>query len=155
MTTRIGNSRQNDRFLRPRRAGGFGPPEAVLPSGGAALPSGGAALPSGAAASPSSAWPLDSAVDSAFDSALAWPGASAPLAALDDRACSGSGDAALSPWPASGSAPGVTPRPAPLICAPSVRAPLGWAATSAGRPSRAPDPDGTRKPAPLVGVHRH
>src|SRR5437764_1691884 len=32
-TTRIGNSRQNDRFLRPRRAPDLRPPEALLPSG--------------------------------------------------------------------------------------------------------------------------
>ena len=50
-TTRIGNSRQNDRFLRPRRAAGLRPPEAVLPSGAAS-----------AALSPSAADPLASAL---------------------------------------------------------------------------------------------
>src|SRR5690348_2742202 len=76
-TTRIGNSRQKDRFLRARRAAGFGPPEAPLPSGGAS------AVPS-----PSSGGPLASALDpvSAVDPAsalAAGPGASVPSAVAD------------------------------------------------------------------------
>src|SRR6185437_3612046 len=126
-TTRIGNSRQNDRFLRPRRVAGLRPPEAVLPSDTAS-----------AALSSSAAGPLAWAV--LLVSAWAWSGTlasgalasgvSAPLSALDARARSGSPGAALSSRPASGSAPGVTPRPAPLIRAPS-------------------------ETRPLVGVHRH
>src|SRR6185437_13445034 len=50
-TTRIGNSRQNDRFLRPRRVAGLRPPEAVLPSDTAS-----------AALSSSAAGPLASAL---------------------------------------------------------------------------------------------
>ena len=60
-TTRIGNSRQNDRFLRPRRAAGLRPPEAVLPSGAAS-----------AALSPSAAGPLASAALPGSASRLAW-----------------------------------------------------------------------------------
>src|SRR5690348_12510745 len=111
-TTRIGNSRQNDRFLRPRRAVGLRPPEAVLPSGAAsaslspsadgllasALPPG-SALPLGSALLGSvlrRAWAvlLESAVRLAWTmlllSAWAWSGTlasgvSAPLSALDAR----------------------------------------------------------------------
>ena len=117
-TTRIGNSRQNDRFLRPRRAAGLRPPEPALPSG-----------PASAALSPFPADPLASALLLApalslasalllpsapslasallLVSAWAWSGAlasgvSAPLSALDGRACSGSPGAALSSRPASG-----------------------------------------------------
>src|SRR5215472_6214663 len=116
IATRMGNSRQNDRFRR-RRVAGFGPPEPALPSAGAV------SSPAG----PSAAGPLASAVVAA--SAALGPasdrpgsGASARWSALTGRFRSGPGDTALSPWPASDSAPGVTPRPAPLIRAPSARA---------------------------------
>src|SRR6184192_2117792 len=159
-TTRIGNSRQNDRFLRARRPPGFRPPEAVVPSGAASAgPSPSSAGPPASALVPASAllvWalPLASALPvwASLVWALAWSGASAPLSALDGRACSGSADAALSPGPASGSAPGVTPRPAPLIRAPSVRAHR----VPGPRPRQA-DPRGHRIQSAhaLVGVHRH
>src|SRR6185312_10259126 len=146
-TTRIGNSRQNDRFLRPRRVAGLRPPEAVLPSdtasaalsSSAAGPLASALLPVSAlllasALLPVSALLLASALLPVSALRLAWAvllvsarawsgtlasgvlasGVSAPLSALDARACSGSPGAALSSRPASGSAPGVTPRPAPL-----------------------------------------
>src|SRR5262249_54682486 len=132
IATRMGNSRQNDRFRR-RRVAGFGPPEPAFPSAGAvSSPAGPSpADPSAGAASspagPSAAGPLASAVVAA--SAALGPasdrpgsGASARWSALTGRFRSGPGDTALSPWPASDSAPGVTPRPAPLIRAPSVRA---------------------------------
>src|SRR6266699_5853792 len=166
-TTRIGNSRQNDRFLRARRPPGFRPPEAVVPSGAASAgPSPSSAGPLASALVPASAsalplasallvWALPASALPVWASlvwALAWSGASAPLSALDGRACSGSADAVLSPGPASGSAPGVTPRPAPLIRAPSVRAHR----VPGPRPRQA-DPRGHRIQSAhaLVGVHRH
>jgi hypothetical protein len=59
--TRIGNSRQNERFLRPRRAAGLRPPEVVLPSSAES-----------AALSPSGDGPLASAVLLGSALLLAW-----------------------------------------------------------------------------------
>src|ERR1700730_5655414 len=128
MATRIGNSRQNDRFLRLRRPAGPRPPapdlagsepaasEAFPPSGDVSALTG----PTAASAVPCAAGPPDLPAE-AFPpagSADVWD----PLSGLTGSPWPGTGDAALSAKPASGSGPGVTPRPAPLIRAPSDRA---------------------------------
>src|SRR5450755_2097009 len=67
-------------------------------------------------------------------------------------AWSTAGDPASRSEPASGSAPGVTPRPAPLIRAPSAyapRVPGPRRSRPADRTSHGPDLGGARKPAPL------
>src|ERR1700722_18753654 len=99
--TRIGNSRQNDRFLRLRRRPWRGPEAG--PSGFSAV----LAAPEGPVAAGLSGWP-----------SAAGPDVSAPFSELSGPtgwSWSGAADGA----PSSGSAPGGTPRPAPLIRAPS------------------------------------
>src|SRR5580704_16337068 len=102
MTTRIGNSRQNDRLLRVRRPTDLRPP---VPE-------------------PADSEPADltsevlGSVPSSGD-ASAW--AAGSLSGVTGWPWSWTGGVALSPEPASGSAPGVPPRPAPLIRAPSDR----------------------------------
>ena len=145
-TTRIGNSRQNDRFLRPRRAAGLRPPEAVLPSGAAS-----------AALSPSAADPLASAL--AARPRRCWPGRccwSRRPAGLG-RCCWSPPGPGPAPWrPASRRrCPRLTPGPARALPArrsrpgrPLARPP---ASRHGQRRSSAPLP----RPRPLVGVHRH
>ena len=133
-----------DRELAPERPL---PPSAAAGRLAAAAGFASAGGPSGPA--PSSAGPLGSALApnrpalGRASGAVVRPGSALGLAlwsALAGRSWLGTDDAALSPWPASGSAPGVTPRPAPLIRAPSVRTHRvpGTRPRSAGRPSRAP-----------------
>ena len=141
-TTRIGNSRQNDRFLRGRRP--FMPvdpfvlaarrPPAPDPacseltddassSGAAPAALALAALALAALALASLALASRPALASGTGPfpLPAAPDAPDPSFALTGWPCSGTGGVALAPEPASGSAPGVTPRPAPLMSAPSDR----------------------------------
>src|SRR6266849_6381827 len=136
MTTRIGNSRQNDRFLRLRRPAVPRPPapdpagsepaaaasEAFPPSGDASALAGSEAPsalagPEAPSAVPCAAGP-SGLPSEAFPSAGS-PDVWDPLSGLTGWPWPGTADAALLAKPASGSAPGVTPRPAPLIRAPS------------------------------------
>src|SRR5580693_1031450 len=131
IATRIGNSRQNDRFRRLRCV--LVPAPVPVPAGPAL-----AAAPAASAVSPAGGAPVS--------------GSAAGLTA-------GSGSCGVAGSDAS--APGVAPRPAPLIGGPPAPARHDSpdhglpGRSSPGRGSRLPDQDRSRGPTPLVDPVRH